>query len=184
MVVRRDSVAVILERDLVQATENLDPDDPDSDPESFLMYLQELAENPVNINRAEMDDLILIPGMNFRYASAIITFRNVHAPFESIEDLSEIPGIDVVVLHSMLPYMTIGSRREQRMDLYLNKRFWLNDPKSEFISRYRTVIQKQDGYIRPDSLGGFYRQSRPLLSAFQIFNQQAFPEYYPGKRSG
>ena len=150
-----DSVAVILERDLEQATENLDPDDPDSDPESFLVYLQELAANPVNINRARMDDLLLIPGMNFRYASAIITYRNDHAPFESIEDLTEVPGLDGTVVRSMLPYLTIGSRREQRRDLYFNKRFWLNDPKSEFISRYRTVIQKQDGYIRPDSLGGF-----------------------------
>lgn len=150
-----DSVMVSLERDLEKAVENLDPDESESDPEYILSYLQELAANPVNINRAGMDELLLIPGISFRLASAIVIYRSENAPFKSAYDLVHVPGMDESSLNSVLPYITTGSRQEQARDLYLNRRYWLNNSGGEMISRYRTILQKQDGYIRPDSLGGF-----------------------------
>ncbi|WP_158278560.1 ComEA family DNA-binding protein [Rhodohalobacter mucosus] len=146
---------VNLERDLEKAVENLEPDDPDSDPEYILTYLQELAANPVNINRADLDELLLIPGLNFRLASAIVTYRLENAPFESAADLIRVPGLGKATVKSLHPYITAGSRQEQARDLYLNRKYWLNNLRGEMISRYRSILQKQDGYIRPDSLGGF-----------------------------
>lgn len=150
-----DSVIVNLERDLEKAIENVDPDDSESDPEYILSYLQELAANPVNINRAGVDELLLIPGLNFRLASAIVSYRSENAPFESAEDLVRVHGLGESTLSSLRPYITAGSRQEQARDLYLSRRYWLNNSGGELISRYRTILQKQDGYVRPDSLGGF-----------------------------
>jgi len=167
-----DSVLVNLERDLEKAIENIDPDDPESDPEYLMSYLHELAANPVNINRASVDELLLVPGLNFRLASAIVTYRLENAPFESTEDLVRVPGLGYSTLNSLRPYITAGNRQEQVRDLYLNRRYWLNNSAGEMISRYRTILQKQDGYVRPDTLGGFSGSAAHYYHRFKFHSNK------------
>jgi hypothetical protein len=40
-------------------------------------------------------------------------------------------------------------------DLYLNPRFWTNNSRFEGFSRFQQVLQDQEGYKRPDTLGGY-----------------------------
>ena len=49
----------------------------------------------VNINTATKEELVALPGIGDYTANLIIRYRNTHGPFTSIEQILEIPGIDV-----------------------------------------------------------------------------------------
>ena len=48
---------------------------------------------PININKASLNDLILIPGIGEKTASQIIQFREKSGSFKKLEDLMKIRGI-------------------------------------------------------------------------------------------
>ena len=154
----QDTVRTQVERDIERALEGFDPEESDLDVdnvEQLVEFLEELASNPLNINRASVDDLLQIPGLNFRLAQEISRYRRDVKPFESIEELEEVRGLGAVTVNRIRPYVTVGSGRERGRDLYLNPNYWTDNSRFEVISRYQQVLEEQEGYQRPDSLGGY-----------------------------
>ncbi|MFU8811858.1 MAG: ComEA family DNA-binding protein [Balneolaceae bacterium] len=150
-----DTTRSQVERDIERAIDELDPEESDLDLEQLLEFLQDLANNPLNINRASIDDLTLIPGIDLRLAQAIITHRRQTSPFESVDDLLLVRGIGPVTLNRIRPYVSVGSGFERGRDLYLNPSYWTNNSRFEATTRFQRVLQDQEGFQRPDSLGGF-----------------------------
>lgn len=151
----RDTVRTQVERDLERAIEEIDPEESDLDLEELVQFLENLANNPININRASADDLMQIPGLNFRLAQSIVQYRSDQVPFSTIDDLTNVPGIGSATLSRIRPYITIGTDQELRKDLYLNPNYWTANGQFEGFSRYQQTIQEQEGYARPDSSGGY-----------------------------
>lgn len=151
----RDTLQTQVERDIERAIEEIDPEESDLDIEELAELLQELANNPLNINRASVNDLLQIPGLDFRLAQSIVRYRSATAPFTSVNELLDVSGIGPVTLNRIRPYLTVGSGLERGRDLYLNPRFWTRNSRFETFSRYQQVLQEQEGYQRPDSLGGY-----------------------------
>jgi competence ComEA-like helix-hairpin-helix protein len=60
---------------------------------SWLDELQEMFENPMNVNTASKDDLLKIPFLNDITASQIIEYRNKFGPFLSVFEVASVPGI-------------------------------------------------------------------------------------------
>ena len=58
-----------------------------------LRFEKDDAKELININSADADELVLIPGIGPAKAEAIVTFRNENGPFEHIEDIMLVPGI-------------------------------------------------------------------------------------------
>ena len=52
-----------------------------------------VEQEPVNINRASVDELIVLPGIGPALAQRIIDYRGEHGPFKSVEDLAKVSGI-------------------------------------------------------------------------------------------
>lgn len=150
-----DTVRTQIERDLERALEEIDPEESDLDMEELVDFLENLATNPININRASVDDLMQIPGLNFRLAQNIVQYRSNIAPFSSVDDLVDVDGLGTAALSRIRPYITVGTGLELSRDLYLNPNYWTNNGRFEGYSRYQQTIQEQEGYLRPDSLGGF-----------------------------
>jgi competence protein ComEA len=48
---------------------------------------------PIDLNRATLDDLMLIPGIGESTAAKIVQFREATGPFKKVADLRKIPGI-------------------------------------------------------------------------------------------
>lgn len=151
----RDTVQVQVERDIERAIEEIDPEESDLDLEELVELLQELANNPLNINRASVNDLLEIPGIDFRIAQSIVRYRTETAPFTSVDDLLNVSGIGAVTLSRIRPYLRVGTGLERGRELYLNPRFWTNNSRFEGFTRYQQVLEEQEGFVRPDSLGGF-----------------------------
>jgi competence ComEA-like helix-hairpin-helix protein len=152
---QQDTTRTKVERDIERAVEEIDPEDSDTDPELLAEFLEELAANPININRAETGELLQIPGLSFRQAQNIVLYRSSESPYRTIADLMNVPGIGRVTYNRIRPYVTIGSGAERMRDLYLSPRYWIGNGRFEGFSRFQQVLQEQQGYQRPDSLGGF-----------------------------
>jgi competence protein ComEA len=48
---------------------------------------------PIDLNRATLDELMLIPGIGEATADRIVQFRNTSGLFKKVTDLKEVPGI-------------------------------------------------------------------------------------------
>jgi competence ComEA-like helix-hairpin-helix protein len=152
---QQDSIRTQVERDIERAVESIDPEDSGTDPEEIAVFLQELAGHPLNINRATVDELLQVPGLNFDLARSIVQYRSDSSPFETLGDLLNVIGLGEVTLSKIQPYITIGSGAERGRDLFLNPKYWTRNGRFETFSRYQQVLEKQEGYLRPDSLGGY-----------------------------
>lgn len=56
-------------------------------------FAQLQAGDTVNVNTADITQLCLLPGIGEAKAQAIIDHRQAHGPFQSVEDLTAVPGI-------------------------------------------------------------------------------------------
>lgn len=141
-----DSTQQQVERDIERALEGLEDEETSFNPEDLAQFLQDLAANPLNINRARVDQLSLVPGVNIRIANAIIAYRR-EKPFESVEELLRVRGIGAATLERMRPYVTVGDPAQIFTDLLTSPGYWFGNGRVEVMSRMQTVLEEQQGYI-------------------------------------
>lgn len=152
---QQDSTQSEVEEDIEEALEVFDPQSSDLSPEQLTEYLQELAANPVNINRAGINVLLRVPGLNLKTARAIIDYRDNQKPFESVNELQEVSGIGRVTLEKVRPYVTPGSGLELGKNLYTDLQYWTNDGRFQAFSRMQTDLQQAEGYKQTPEEGGY-----------------------------
>lgn len=126
----------------------------DDNGEQLLLFLEELATNPVNVNSASIDRLLQVPGFNLKLAQALIRYRTAQ-PLEQITDLMKVPGIGRVTFERMSAFVTIGDSNERFRALYLNPDYWTQNLKPEYLIRYQQVMEEQEGYKRTEDDGGY-----------------------------
>ena len=147
----RERIEEIIERMVAE----LDPEDSEQRIIEIVEYLEDLAANPLNINRAGIDELSGIPGLNIQLAQSIIHYRESIKPFEHIAELLQVDGIGEVTLNNILPFVGTGRPFERGKDIYLNPNYWTYNSGFESLIRYQRVMNSQEGYSRPDTLGGY-----------------------------
>ncbi len=88
--------------------EDLTDDEISGDPTDLLEQLEDLRENPLDINTAPAEDLALVPAFSSLVAETIVRFRETFGPFESIPELRSVEGITEGVFFEARPYLKIG----------------------------------------------------------------------------
>jgi len=63
--------------------------------------------SPIDLNNANIEDLVTLPGMGYKTAIKIIGYRETHGPFKSLEELLEIEGISIKKFKKWKPYFKI-----------------------------------------------------------------------------
>lgn len=63
---------------------------------------------PININKANVSDLLSVPGIGETLAQNIIQFRESHGGFHTLEDLKNVRGIGEKRLSRLKRYLTIN----------------------------------------------------------------------------
>lgn len=66
----------------------------------------------VDLNRADADQLMTLPGIGETYAQRILDYREEHGPFESVAELLLIEGFGSARVEKILDYITIGGQHE------------------------------------------------------------------------
>jgi len=63
------------------------------------------ANFQVDINQAELGEIVVLPGVGEKLAQAIVEHRAQQGPFESFDGLTEVPGIGQQKLKKLIPYL-------------------------------------------------------------------------------
>lgn len=66
------------------------------------------ANGLININTASAQELEVLPGIGPALAQSIVSYRNEHGPFQSIEDLKNVPGIGEARFERLKGLITVG----------------------------------------------------------------------------
>jgi competence ComEA-like helix-hairpin-helix protein len=186
---KSESYQIQVEKDIERILEEHDPEVDSRKPEEMIRELLDFAANPLNINRASVDELQLVPGITVTLAYAIVSYRNEIKLFESKDELVNVSGVGTVTLTQIAPYLSIGNPSEQRKDIYLNPKIWLHNSRLDVYSRYRRPVQTAEGYTIPDTSGGYlgnpvnYYQRIQLKSnhlSMNITQQKSPGEYLNG----
>jgi competence ComEA-like helix-hairpin-helix protein len=78
----------------------------------YRVYKQERAKarglkNPININKASINELMQLPHIGEKLATAIIEYRKTHGGFKAIYDLMHVPGIGKKILRDIEDLITL-----------------------------------------------------------------------------
>ncbi|MGH8119693.1 MAG: ComEA family DNA-binding protein [Gammaproteobacteria bacterium] len=69
------------------------------------------AGEAVNINTADKAALMLIKGVGEKRAEAIITWREQHGPFKSVDELASVSGIGPAIVEANRDNLTTGPKQ-------------------------------------------------------------------------
>ena len=64
--------------------------------------------SPVNINTADLNTLMTLPGIGEVLAQRIIDYRQTNGEFQALEELTNVDGIGTKRLEAILDYATTG----------------------------------------------------------------------------
>ena len=65
-----------------------------------------LTVEKINVNTATAEEMQIIPGMDQALAQSIIQYREANGPFQSVDELTQVQGIDDQKLQSMQDFVT------------------------------------------------------------------------------
>lgn len=66
------------------------------------------AGGRININTAEASELCLLPGIGETLANRIITYRDEHGPFKSLDDIMNVSGIGEAKFSAVSDMITLA----------------------------------------------------------------------------
>ncbi len=92
----------VLEETATQTEETIEADD------GFLMDMDALFANKVNLNTVTESALRRISGVTEVQLAHFFKYRKVFAPFLSVYELQAVPGWDINLCRKLSPYLTIG----------------------------------------------------------------------------
>lgn len=61
----------------------------------------------VNINSADKDQLVALPGIGPKTAEAIVAYRKENGNFKSVEELTKVKGVGDKTLEKLRPYLQV-----------------------------------------------------------------------------
>ncbi len=99
------------------------------DAEDF-QVLQKYKDNPLDLNKATMDDLQEFPWVTAVDAMKILSYRDKRGGFKSIKELAKVPELDEDVYRKLLPFVKVVTAKEKAKE---KKELPLH---GKFISRY------------------------------------------------
>ena len=74
-----------------------------------LFAIPVFADGEVDINKAGIEELSTLQGISSIRAEAIVRYREINGPFQSLEDLKNVPGIGKKTLEKNMPMILIGT---------------------------------------------------------------------------
>jgi hypothetical protein len=142
-------------------------DEESGDGEQLVELLTALADEPLELNTAPVEELAQIPAFGPLLAARIVAWRTQNGPFRSIPEVRAVPGVTEVVFLAARPYLRIGealgpSQQPRRFAPWPRPGEVLRTARTEVIQRYIRRLNLGRGYDG-DTTGSFYAGSPERL---------------------
>jgi len=144
------------------------------DESEFLEIIQDLIEQPVNINTANRNELLRIPFLNEALADSIISLRNRKGLYTSKRQLSPVLGSDLYQLTR--DFFTIRSRRESK-GYFTHRNYYRIDKTDEMK---RGIYQGNNLYDYNKLLYQLPYSMRMGIVTQKDMGEQSLVDYYGG----
>lgn len=172
-----------------QQLENLaDQQESETEDDSFLQSMVQFRKNKLNLNVAEANELRELKIVSDLQIQSLLRYRQLLGNLVSIYELQAVPSWDVETIIKLLPYITVGNVTPLGTDLA--QRF--TEGNHSVLVRVQQVLEKSEGYTRPDSIvnryGGspqrvFFRYKyvyRNLLQYGLVGDKDAGEQFFKG----
>ena len=126
----------------------LEESDSEIEDEELYEYLDQLRDDPVDLNKASVNDLLKIPFLDFSSASEIINYRNEEGNFSEKNILYKIKNIPSEIIDRIFPFVIVKENRFKKAFSSMN---------GELRSRIINDVQTRDGFEKEKFLGDRYK---------------------------
>lgn len=135
--------------------------------------LNQLKQNPIDLNKASEDALRLLPWLTDFHIHNILFYRKRYGPFVSIYELQAVPGMTKELFTKIRPYVIVRPLGET--DIREKAHFKrgptitqaLLNGKGQVVFRISSQKEKEEGFLRqelPDSLRKNYFLGPPIAT--------------------
>ena len=120
----------------------------DGDISNLIEIYSYYKKHPLNLNQAKKEEMMELQLLSEIQINHLINHREQNGYLMTIYELQSIDGFDVSTIKRILPYVYISD--------YFNSTFFsanemLKYGKHEYVMRLQRIIEKQSGYMKPDS---------------------------------
>lgn len=121
--------------------------------------LEDLQQNPLDINEVEPEDLKFLPGMNEILATNLCNHRITYGNYTSIYELQAVKGFRSDLIRSILPYLTCKAIGEKDISPGAKHpagpglKELFNNLKGEVLQRSVFLLEDQRGYTELNDEG-------------------------------
>lgn len=135
-----------------QQLENLtEQTESETEDDSFLQALDQFKKNPLNLNTATGADLKELRLITDLQIHNLLRYRKLLGNLIDVYELQAVPGWDVETIRKIIPYVQVGSAS---MVQNIGKR--LAGGQHSLLVRMQQVLEKSEGFTRPDSIDNRY----------------------------
>jgi len=85
---------------------------PDKDDDELEQAYLAMLESPLDVNRASVDDLLVIPWLEPRLAYRIVSYRDSIGGFRHLGGLRDVPGVSAELYRELCRVVTVGGARK------------------------------------------------------------------------
>lgn len=143
-----------------QQLENLtEQQEGETEDDSYLQSLVQLRRNPINLNTAEESDLKELRMITDFQIQNLLRYRQLLGSLINIYELQAIPTWDVETIQKVLPFVGVGNAVTLSTDLWQR----LTHGQHTLLARVQQVIEKSNGYLRPDTVLNRYPGSQQRI---------------------
>lgn len=145
--------------------------------EDFLYdLLEDLQDNPINLNTADLNTLLTIPFLDLNAAQNIISYRERFGSFFSKQELFAVEGLDLNLARA-LQFFTFIADGEIEDRPFID----LTDFSGEIRSRFMQDLQTRRGFNNGNYAGSELKSYQRAKLKFNNFNLAALIEKDPGE---
>lgn len=131
---------------IADVIENLEGNE-DFDYNILFETLEYFNNNPININKAESDELAELLFLDQSKINAIIRYREEQGSFISLYELQAVPALTVSDIRQLIPFLTINEN-DNRYQLPLSE--MIKGGKHELFLRYNSTLEQNKGQTLND----------------------------------
>lgn len=147
----------------------------EQDLDQLLETLEDLAENPVQINDATFEDVARFTWLTEFQVRSLLEYVKTRGAILSHYEIALLNGFTPELAQTLSPFISL-ERKPDRVTIANPKRI-IRYGKHKLITGVQRVLQEQEGYLRPDSAENRYEGS-PLKAYMRYSFSHAGQVYF------